>query len=213
MTTAIMTLSLLSCDDIYDTLDDSTPQSNDEQKYDYVNVVMFNEWLYFNLHDKRPQDTVRLNIYDTENVPETWDIALHHYDIKTNGAKALETSYSDIFLFKEDAENGTFPQPSSSVMVPDNPDDSVIIDLSTMFDGYVTYAKTPVNREISKWMNMSKLDPDHMPPTYTPSNKVYLLRFSDETFAAIHFTGFSNPNIYNTKGYISFEYLYPVNFR
>lgn len=46
-----------------------------------------------------------------------------------------------------------------------------------------------------------------MPPIYTPSNKVYLLRMEDGTMAAIRLTSYMNAK--GAKGYMTFDYLYP----
>lgn len=210
MMTAVIALSLLSCDDLYDSPDTSTLIPNSEQRYEYINATSYFHWIYINLHSKTVEDTVTLGFYDTEHIPTSWDIALRHYDIKTNDATVKETEYRNLSDFKRDVENGAFRKPQPSEMIPDNLNDSVIYDMSTMLEGYVGYAPTRVNRELGKWLDLNL---STMPPIYTPSGRVYLLEMKDGTMAAIHFTGFSNPNIYNTKGYISFEYLYPVNFR
>ena len=46
-----------------------------------------------------------------------------------------------------------------------------------------------------------------MPPIYTPSNKVYLLRMKDGTMAAIRLVSYMNAA--GIKGYMTFDYIYP----
>ena len=45
---------------------------------------------------------------------------------------------------------------------------------------------------------------------YTMSNQVYLIRLKDNTYAAIRFTNYTNAR--GIKGYIDFDFLYPLDF-
>lgn len=209
ITTVAIILSLPSCDDIYDDPVEVTIEENSDQRYEYINATEYTNWIYINLHSKTKNDTVTLNYQDTEHIPSAWDIALHRYDIKTNGGKALETSFNELASLENAVKNGTFPEPADADLVEDNMKDSITVDMSTMMSGYLGYAKSPKNKELCKWL---LLDLSVMPPIYTPSEKVYLLKMCDGTYAAIRFTGYSNPNKYNIKGYISFDYLYPLTF-
>ena len=70
---------------------------------------------------------------------------------------------------------------------------------------YMTKSNCAVcNPELSKWLNV---DTSEMPPIYTPSNKVYLLKMKDGTMAAIRLVSYMNAA--GTKGYMTFDYLYP----
>lgn len=186
--------------------DDSKKKVVPTSLYHFENVkaTSYTDWVYVNLHQK---DTVTLGYQDV-NYPAGWDFAIHRYDVKTNGGGAIETAYDDIAKFLSDVESGSFPQPLASSYAGDV-QDSIIVDLSHMMAGKVVYAHTSLNTELGKWLN---LDLSTMPPVYTSSGKVYLLMMKDETVAAIKFTGYSNPQLYNMKGYISFDYLYPINF-
>ena len=203
-----MATSLLSCDSIYDTPEPYVPVPTEEFAYQYVNATAYTNWVYFNLHEK---DSLTLDYRQTD-VPVGWDIALHRYDVKTNGGAALETSYETLDELAQAVESGDFLQPYNSMWVADV-EDSVTVDMSHMMEGYLVYTPSPVNREIGKWL---ALDLSTMPPVYTPSNKVYLVRLADETVAALRFNDFMGPAskpYYSAKGYISFDYLYPVNFK
>lgn len=205
MTGTIFTSFLSSCNDIYDDPEPYIPIPTEGFTYQYVNATSYTNWIYFNLHQK---DSITLD-YQSTNLPEHWDIAIHRYDIKTNNGAGLETPYESLEALQEAAENGSFAKPTENTMIPDI-NDSITVDMSHMMDGYLIYAASPINTEIGKWLNV---DTSEMPPIYTPSNKVYLILLSDKTFAAIRFTGYANPHLYNTKGYISFDYLYPINFK
>jgi hypothetical protein len=175
-----------------------------QNSFQYIDATKYTNWVYINLHQK---DSVTLD-YETTSVPISWDMAIHRYDVKTNGGSAMETSYEDLAKFQADVEAGTFNSPAASSFKTDV-QDSIIVDLSQMMMGKIGYAASSVNTEMGKWLN---LDLSTMPPIYTSSKKVYLLKMSDNTVAAIKFTGYTNPQKYNAKGYISFDYLYPINF-
>ena len=199
--------SLQSCDSIYD--DPSSvvkPDMNKPNTYSYIDATAYTDWIYLDLKTGR-QLTLPYN--DTRSIPAQWQFALHRYDCKTNGGRVLETEYTDFDVFKAAVEDGTFARPDDDRFAPDEAD-SIIVDVSTMMQGYLTYAKTLKNTVLGRWLH---IDMRSMPPIYTPSNKVYLLLSRDGTMAAVHFTGYANPNKYNTKGYISLEYVYPLTFK
>ena len=54
----------------------------------------------------------------------------------------------------------------------------VAIDMSGMMDGNIVYMESYYNEELSKWLNVDK---SNMPPTYTLSNKVYMVKLKDGT--------------------------------
>ena len=83
--------------------------------------------------------------------------------------------------------------------------DRITIDMSGMMDGVILYAKSDYNETLSRWLDV---DTSTMPPIYTMSGKIYVLRLQDGTHAAIHLLGYANEQ--NTKGYMTFEYLYPL---
>lgn len=177
------------------------------QKYSVKNLdaTSYTNWIYVNL--RGTGYTTR--DYQDQNIPDWWCIAIHRYDVKTNDGAGLETSYESLDKLWEDVESGAYKRPASTEFVKDG-NDSITVDMSHMMEGYLVYAPSTRNHELGKWLDV---DTSTMPPIYTPSNKVYLIRLNDNSVAAIRFTGFSNPDYYNTKGYISFDYLYPVNFK
>ena len=55
---------------------------------------------------------------------------------------------------------------------------------------------------------MFDVDTSPIPPIYTLSGKIYLLRLEDGTFAALRLANFMNDAA--VKGYMTIDYLYPV---
>lgn len=194
--TGTILLSLSSCD-IYA---DQRPGSD----FTNVNATDYTKWVYLSLTSQK--DSVTLNYDDAANIPANWDIAIHRYDIKTNDGAAVEVNYTSLESFKSAIASGLYQLPEPDQFVRDT-DGKITIDMSHMMEGYLVYADTKLNKELGKWLNV---DTGQMPPIYTPSNKVYLLQLKDGTYAALRFTAYRNEA--GISGYISFDYIYPLNF-
>lgn len=195
--------SSLSCDGIYDDPSEM-PTENKENSYAYADATSYTNWVYFYLADNSQQT---FDYKDTTDIPAGWTFAMHRYDCKTNGGSAYETSFTSLDDFQAAVESGTFTMPADNEYVADA-DDSVTVDMSHMMDGYLIYAPSKVNAVLGKWLDVNT---SQMPPTYTQSKRVYLVKTKEGNVAAVYFTAFSNPYQYDTKGYISFDYIYPVN--
>ncbi len=197
-------MSSLSCDNIYD--DPSEMGTETDGAFQYVDAQDYKQIVYLNFKDKSKKS---LDYQNTKDIPPEWTMALHRYDCITNGGSAYETTYTDLDKFVEDAGNGTYQMPSAEEFTADEPG-KITIDMSGMMDGKIEYADHSFNKVLGKWLT---IDTSSMPPIYTPSNKVYILKDKDGQYAAIQFTGFSNPNDYDKKGYISFKYEYPLTIK
>ena len=131
------------------------------------------------------------------------DIAIHRYDIKTNEGAAYQTSYTSFDALKA---NGKLPDDKDFVK-DEWTTDKIAIDMSGMMEGNIVYTDSYYNSVLSTWLNV---DTSTMPPIYTMSNQVYLIRLKDNTYAAIRFTNYTNAK--GIKGYIDFDFLYPFDF-
>jgi len=191
-------LALSSCDDIYDD-PANMPTEEKENSYSYVDCTDYKTWVYFNLEDGS-QTAVAYD--NTTDVPTAWTFAMHRYDCKTNGGSAYETSYTSIDDLTAAISAGSFSVPNKEAFTADV-DSKVTIDMSHMMEGYLDYADSKVNEVMAKWLDV---DTSNMPPNYTPSGKVYLVCTAEGKVYAVLFTAYSNPQKYNTKGYISFDY-------
>jgi hypothetical protein len=162
----------------------------------YVNASKYDRWIYINLHTCKI-DSASI---DTTIVPTEWDIALHRYDVKTNGAAAMIASYTDLSQLMS---SSVFP--TGSYTEDTYTTNKVITDMSGMMQGHLTYASTYYNSVLSSWINV---DTSTMPPVYTTSGKVYMIKLSDGTYATIILKSYMNDS--SVKGYMRFNYVYPV---
>lgn len=161
----------------------------------YIDATDYTEWHYVDLRNKR----VTTCAVDAA-APETWDFAVHRYDTKTNGGTVWES------------QTGSFdalPAPGSVSEAQWTADewttDRITVDMSQMMDGIILYAEDYWNPCLSRWLDV---DTSTMPPIYTLSGKIYLLRLKDGTCAALRLANFMNDAA--VKGYMTIDYLYPV---
>ena len=206
-----MTLAMLngltSCDGMFDGLyDTEVPKTETaiSSKQFSVNASSYSQWVYINLHDMSINNIDITTDSTTGEAnfeePEKWDIAIHKFNLKTNNGSAIETEFYDIDELKA---SGSLPD---STFRPDTWYDSkVIIDLSGMMSGNIKYCPSNVNDVVGRWITSSG-----MPPTYTTTDKVYVIRLNDGTDVAIHFDSYMDND--GTKGYITCSYEYPLTF-
>lgn len=196
------TLSLQACAEwIYDKDDDET--SIGGNRFSMIDATEYTAWTYIDLDSQQATIVDEYAEGNTATAPEEWDFALHRFDCKTKGGAVLETPYSTIAQL---VAAGSLP--AGEFVADAMTDDRVAIDLSKMMQGIIVYAESDYNAELSKWMTV---DLSRMPPTYTPSNKVYVIRMKDGSMAAVRFTDFIGPS--QVKGYVSFDYVYPLEFQ
>ena len=138
----------------------------------YIDASDYAKWNYISLKDKK----VVTALY-TEQQPENWDFAVHRYDAKTNGASVFETKYYDL------TDISSVSKFSGADFIADEwTTNKITIDMSQMMEGIIKYAEDFYNPCLSKWLNV---DTSSMPPVYTLSEKVYILKLQDGTFAAL----------------------------
>lgn len=200
----VVLLFLFSCDNIYDDPSEMPNGSNEANTYTHIDATSYANWVYLNLTDG---SQTTLTYDNTTDIPTEWTIAIHRYDIKTNSGAAHRTSFTSLEELTSALNKGTFPMPDASEFTTDEPG-KISIDMSQMMEGNIVYADAETNKVLAQWLNV---DTSSMPPTYTMDNHVYLVRTSNGKMAAIQFTGYSNPYLSNTKGYISLKYAYPIS--
>lgn len=190
-------------DDIYD-----APQSEENKEYGfvavdnqthtgriYIDATDYTEWHYIDLHNKQVITTG----VDGQ-APGNWDLAIHRYDTKTHDGAVVESTATDF---------STLPALASIADEAFTKDmwttDKITVDMSHMMDGIILYNEDFYNPCLSKWLHV---DTSTMPPVYTLSGKVYLIRLADGTHAALRLANFMNDAA--VKGFMTIDYLYPV---
>lgn len=158
-----------------------------------IDATSYTDWVYIDFSEKT---TVTLSVDQEE--PAAWDIAVHRYDVKTNGARVVETDYTDF----DDALTATIDEAS---LVGDIwTTEQIVVDMSTMMDGYLGYVESSYNTELSKWLDV---DTSTMPPIYTPSAKVYIIYLADGNRVGLKLINYMNDKL--VKGFMTIRYVYP----
>lgn len=198
-------MSLSACNGIFESIYDAPLETEMEIKegsFSQVKTVEYTEWAYIDLAG-RAVTTVAIGEEHDNEIPEDWTFAIHRYDIKTNEGAAFQTSYTSLNDLKTARK-----LPDGAVFVEDEwTTDKIAIDMTGMMDGNIIYTDSYRNSVLSGWLNV---DTSTMPPIYTMSNQVYIIRLKDNTYAAIRFTNYINAR--GIKGYIDFDYIYPLEF-
>ena len=200
-------LSLTSCQGLFENIYDA-PQSAEDVKYGfimhsnqthigriYIDATDYAKWHYVSLSTRQ---VIAQSVSD--KAPAEWDFAIHRYDVKTNGGAVAET------MVKEFGQLPAVATFSPEQYVADQWTTQVIkTDVSQMMDGVIRYAEDYYNACISQWLHV---DTSTMPPLYTLSGRIYLLRLSDGSQAALRLNNFMNDK--GEKGYMTIDYQYPV---
>lgn len=204
---ATIILSLPACDGVFNGIYDE-PAADTSKEYGfiasnadnntgriYIDATDYAEWHYIDLHDKSVS-----TIATDGKAPENWDFAIHRYDAKTNDGEVWESSTEDFNSLPD------IKSLSSEVFMKDEwTTGRIMIDMSQMMDGIVIYAEDYYNSCLSRWLNV---DTSMMPPIYKPSGKIYVLRLSDGTYAALRLADFMSDA--GIKGFMTIDYKYPV---
>ncbi len=198
-------MSLSACNGIFENIYDApieTEMEIKENSFSQVKTVEYTEWAYIELSNRKVT-TVPIGEEYESQIPEDWDFAIHRYDIKTNGGAACQTRYTSIDDLKT---SGKLPDEKDFVK-DEWTTDKIAIDMSGMMDGNIVYTESYRNAVLSGWLDVNT---STMPPVYTMSNQVFLIRMKDNTYAAIRFTNYMN--VRGIKGYIDFDFSYPLDF-
>lgn len=161
-----------------------------------INATSYTRWTYINFHDLSIDST---EITKDMQEPIDWDIAIHRYDAKTNGGEVIETGFTGFDILKASGK-----RPEGTYVSDEWTTSKIAIDMLGMMEGNIIYAESYYNKELSKWLNV---DISNMPPNYSMSNKVYILKLKDNTYAALRLRNFMNAS--RIKGYMTIEYIYP----
>ena len=132
--------------------------------------------------------------------PDTWHIAVHRNNVRTNGGAAYETPYTSM---------NDLPENSEAFKDADfTPDEWNQLDVWTiqaqMLQGLIGNQGIKVNPVLSSWL---KVDIPPVPPIFTLNNHVFIVRFPDDTYAAIQLENYQNPA--GTKCCLTINYKYP----
>ena len=153
-----------------------------------VDVSAYDQWVYLSFESGVP---LTLNVEEAE--PAQWDIALHRGDVKTNKGAALKSNATSLSALSELPADEFTPDIT----------DSIAVDMSGMMQGIVIYKESEINPVLSSWVSRSG-----MPPVYTVSKNVYVVRTQEGKYAKLKFSSFTSSD--DKSGFATFSYVYPA---
>ncbi len=132
--------------------------------------------------------------------PEHWDLAIHRNNVRTNGGAVMETSLTSISEVGSSSVYATLP------FVEDTWNEMDVWTVQDqMLNGLVGNQRIKVNSELGKWL---QLDIPPMPPSFIYNGHVFIVRFSDGTYAALRLKNYIGTD--NVKCKLTIEYKYPL---
>ena len=128
-----------------------------------------------------------------------WHIAIHRFDVKTNGAEAVATTETEL--------DKVTTLPTAGYKTDTLVRKRVITDMSKMMQGIVGYAdEETLNATLGGWLILTPTGT--MPPyTYKLSEKVYVVKFKSGANAKLKFTDYSDATG-QKNGVVTFSYVY-----
>lgn len=143
------------------------------------------------------------SFYPTEgqSEPEEWTLAVHRNNVRTNGGAVAATAFNS---FEELPEDRSFY--AGLDFKPDTWNQSDVWTVQDrMLLGIIGNQGISVNTVLSSWLTM---DIPPMPPAFTHNGKVFILRLSDGSMAAIQLQNYLSST--GTKCCLTINYRYPL---
>lgn len=137
---------------------------------------------------------------DSQPNPEEWDLAFHHFDVRTNGGLSYETPYTSLDELPEHLAD----IPGIIWETDQLTQDRVWVDLSNSLAFDIGCQTIPISLSLS---NMASMDVSNPPPIYNVSGRVCLLQMKDGSVAALFLDNYMNEK--GQKGYLTISYIYP----
>lgn len=132
--------------------------------------------------------------------PESWHIAVHRNNVRTNGAAVYETSYTSMNELPESSESF-----ADKTFTSDEWNETDVWTVQAqMLQGLIGNQGIDINPVLSSWL---KVDIPPIPPVFTLNNHVFIVRMNDGTYAAIQLENYQSPA--GTKCCLTINYKYP----
>lgn len=173
--------------------DKEEPKVELQVKEAVVDARSFSEWVYFSFSKG---EIVAVSDYKNDL---NWDIAFHRWDVRTNGGESGKGQGAAVQMEKTvlaevlvAPQSGYVADAMASVMVS-----------SAMPP---VYENQGVNSEMAKWMSVNT---SQMPPVYTMSENVYVVKTAEGKYVKLKFTDFTNDM--GERGVITFQYAFQAD--
>lgn len=202
--------------------EEEEPEVNTYSTLKDINNTAYDTWTYINLQtgeiETHPDASEWVYSGDgslreaqaEEEIGIDWHIAIHRYEIKTNGASVLNTGKTDMLEVTE-LPDGTYMPDYVAVYEEelkknDETQYILVMDMSGMMSGNIGYAHRPtINKILCD--GVTRTATGSMPPTiYGTTEEVFALKWDDGNWATLQITDTYSST--SASGYMSLNYKY-----
>ena len=154
-----------------------------------------NDWIYFSLSEGK-----ELAGIDETNRESNlkWDLAFNRYNVRTNSGVSGKGQGGAMDAGKKELKDVTVV-PEGEFVVDE------MAKITSKFTGTgVEEIESPLNKKLGEAIKFAG-----PPPTYTPSEHVYIVKTADGKYAKVKVLSFYNDE--GKSGYVQFSYVYQPN--
>ena len=149
----------------------------DVNEWEYHQLIVENGKYKRNADGSLAYEVTKTVKAGTPNEPKTWHLAFHVYDVRTNGGEAMITKETMLDKVKlTDLTSGTYEA---------DKDIFIVVDMAGMQKNLMGYSKGQANLVLGKWLTSVG-----MPPKRTLSDKVFVVKFKDGSYALLKFNDY-----------------------
>ena len=137
---------------------------------------------------------------DAQLEPQSWSIAFHRNNVRTNGGAVLETKYTSLNELPKNSSyflGATFQEDEWT-------ENEVWEDQSQMLMSLIGCQGIRINKVLSSWL---KIEIPPMPPSFTMNSHVFILRLKNGKYAALQLENYIGAD--GTKCWLKINYKYP----
>jgi len=188
--------------------DKDEPATNSVKRSITIKTSDYTKWTYFSF-EKGDTVAVPANFKNDK----TWDLALHRWDVRTNSGESgigQGGAYAVAYSIKDVTEESTLASWSVPILSASFTKDSLIKTYMNIPNMYADSdadqrVDVPANTVLGSWMVVKMAS---IPPTYAMAENAFVVKTANGKYAVVQFTNYMNNKA--EKGYVTFEYIYPV---
>lgn len=138
---------------------------------------------------------------DSQTEPDNWTFAVHRNNVRTNSCSVARTDYHSF----DELPDGTAWTDNLFFEGDSWNEKDVWTIQDRMLLGLIGNQGIEINNTFSTWLTIS-IPP--MPPAFTHSDNIFILRLSDRTLAAVQLEDYQSAT--GTKCCLTINYMYPL---
>lgn len=140
--------------------------------------------------------------------PDSWDIAFHYCNVRTNGGGVYQTPLTSTGYATDWSMVGNKADYDKMVFNEDTWNENwVWINRNAMLAGVIACQGIRINETLGTWLEFSL---KNLAPLWNHRSNIYILRMKDGTMAALNLVNYKGGPDGSTTGYLTINFLYPL---